>query len=374
MITRDRRSEIARGQVPYVTGVNKYGRSVKGIQTTATDIWDLAIANAGANQPVWLAPTAARIHTIVSSATTDVCGIGTLTFAENAANTNTVTIGAKVYTFQTTLTNVDGNVKRGANAAASIVNLVAAINLGTGAGTTYATAMTANAVDVQALDGAGDTVTLWDHSSALIATTDTLAGASAWASATTLNGVGSGKVRIWYLPTWDTEEVYEDVYLHGTVGVLMTSAAVIIHRMKMIENGVQYNVNDGIIKATAATDSSITAAIVIGACQTQMAIYGIPSTKDAILTNISLSSKDLAKTGIPVEWSLLVNEAPDINTLVYLLKGNIGTDSSGSSNAERNYDPYKRIQGPAIIKIQAVAAANDTGGTAEFDMEIVSKS
>jgi hypothetical protein len=58
---------------------------------------------------------------------------------------STVTIGSKVYTFQDTLTNVDGNVKIGANPAACVANLIAAINLAAGAGTTYATAMTLNA-------------------------------------------------------------------------------------------------------------------------------------------------------------------------------------------------------------------------------------
>lgn len=67
-----------------------------------------------------------------------------LTFSGNPANTETVTIGGKVYTFQSSLTNVDGNVLLGGSAEASIDNLVAAINLGAGAGTAYAAAMTRN--------------------------------------------------------------------------------------------------------------------------------------------------------------------------------------------------------------------------------------
>ena len=60
------------------------------------------------------------------------------------ANGTTVQIGSKTYTFQTTLTNVDGNVLIGASAAAALDNLKSAINLTAGAGTTYATAMTAH--------------------------------------------------------------------------------------------------------------------------------------------------------------------------------------------------------------------------------------
>jgi len=81
----------------------------------------------------------------------------TLTFSGVGVNTQTVTTGTKVYTLQTVLTNVDGNVLIGANAAATVANLVAAINLGAGVGTTYATLTTANTF-VTAADGAGDTV------------------------------------------------------------------------------------------------------------------------------------------------------------------------------------------------------------------------
>jgi len=73
-----------------------------------------------------------------------VFAVGTLTFTGQPLNTETVTIGSKTYTFQTTLTNVDGNVLIGGTTAASIANLQAAVNLGAGAGTTYATATTAN--------------------------------------------------------------------------------------------------------------------------------------------------------------------------------------------------------------------------------------
>lgn len=69
----------------------------------------------------------------------------TITGTDNAGNGETVTIGSKVYTFETVLTNVDGNVFIGANKAASLANLSAAINLGAGSGTTYAAATTLNA-------------------------------------------------------------------------------------------------------------------------------------------------------------------------------------------------------------------------------------
>lgn len=67
---------------------------------------------------------------------------GTLTSSGNFTDGQTVTIGSKVYTFQTTLTNADGNVAIGADRTASHANLIAAINLGSGSGTAYAADMT----------------------------------------------------------------------------------------------------------------------------------------------------------------------------------------------------------------------------------------
>jgi hypothetical protein len=78
----------------------------------------------------------------------DVAASQTLTSnGTNVSNGDTVTIGSKVYTFQTSLTNVDGNVKIGASAAASLTNLFNAINNAFGfgtPGTDFATAMTTN--------------------------------------------------------------------------------------------------------------------------------------------------------------------------------------------------------------------------------------
>jgi len=69
---------------------------------------------------------------------------GILTFTGNVSNGDQVTTGTKTYTFETVLTNVDGNVLIGAIAGDSIDNLIAAINREAGSGTTYAAATTGN--------------------------------------------------------------------------------------------------------------------------------------------------------------------------------------------------------------------------------------
>jgi hypothetical protein len=107
------------------------------------------------------------------------------------ANGTTVQIGSKTYTFQTTLTNVNGNVLIGVSAATALDNLKSAINLTAGAGTTYAAATTAHpevvattntdtAQTVEAILGGAkyNTVPLAESSAAL-----------SWASGTLTGGV-----------------------------------------------------------------------------------------------------------------------------------------------------------------------------------------
>lgn len=109
----------------------------------------------------------------------------------NVANTETVTIGSKVYTFKTSLTPTEGEVLIGASADASLLNLIRAVNHSGTAGTDYqaaaantqvsaATSVTSHTFAVTALiPGAGANS---------IATTETSAHLS-WGSTTLASGV-----------------------------------------------------------------------------------------------------------------------------------------------------------------------------------------
>ncbi len=61
--------DIAKGLVDGHAGTTKFGRSTNVDNGVATDIWDKTTS-----QPIWLAPTDARIHTISSTSAADVSG------------------------------------------------------------------------------------------------------------------------------------------------------------------------------------------------------------------------------------------------------------------------------------------------------------
>lgn len=122
-----------------------------------------------------------------------------LTVTANPGDGETITIGGKVYTVQATLTDADGHVQRGADAAETLGNLAAAINLASGSGTKYAASTTRHA-DVDASAAASVlTVTARHRGNRTgpdgdgVACTETLANGS-WANAATVGGTDAVKV------------------------------------------------------------------------------------------------------------------------------------------------------------------------------------
>jgi hypothetical protein len=261
---KDLMLEIARGNIPGQSSVNKYGRAVSGVQVTATDIWDRA--DAATTQQIWVAPTQARLHNITSTDANDD----------------------------------------------------------------------------------GDPV-----------------------------GTGARTVKIFGLTGWDTDEVSETVTMNGTSNVATANAYVIIHRMRVVTFGtsaIAVGPNLGVITATAQTDGTVTAEINANEGQTQMAIYGVPSTQIAYMTQYYFSMVDAGGTPATVnavDCSLLVNPTPDDELTSFIIKHTQGISNSGSSYLLHPFLPYLPIAGPAIIKLQGIADLADTDTSAGFDLILV---
>ncbi len=246
--------EISKGAVPGHYPVDKFGQTTNADAGVQTDLWDRA--DATYNQPVWLAPTAARLHDIVSSDAND-----------------------------------DGSP------------------VGTGART----------------------------------------------------------IRIWGLKTWDLAETSEDITMDGTTPVTTANSYVIIHRMRVLTSGTA-GPNVGDIKATAATDVTVTAMIKAGLGTTHMAIYGVPSTQKMYLTHFFANIDSPGGNSIKqADVTLRVSLHPDVDETQYVVEDEVGLVSFGTSLADRIYGPYPEVVGPAIVKIEVVTDVNDMDVFGGFD-------
>lgn len=122
-----------------------------------------------------------------------VAATSTLT-ASTLADGETVTIGVKVYTFEDTLTDVDGHVQVGEDDEETLLNLKAAINLEAGAGTAYADSTTIHPL-VKAVSSDATTLVIQAKIKGALGNqilTAESTGSSSWTS--TRMGSGSGDV------------------------------------------------------------------------------------------------------------------------------------------------------------------------------------
>jgi hypothetical protein len=147
-----------------------------------------------------------------------------------------------------------------------------------------------------------------------------------------------------------------------------SSSYVIIHRMKVLTKGNDAGgPNVGTITATAAVDATITAQINPAEGQTQMAIYGIPSTQTAYLTGYYASANKGSPAANTVNMALLANPEPDAERINFLVKSTLGLSTTSTSVLVVRFNPYYTIEGPAIIKIQADVSADNFDISAGFD-------
>lgn len=247
--------EVAKGNVAGHSVINKFGHAHDGVQTTATDIWDRA--DSTPTQQIWVAPTTARIHQIVSSSASDTSG-----------------------------------------------------------------------------------------------------------------GAGTRTLRVYGLTGWSTNEVSEDITMNGTTDVATSNAYVIIHRMQVLTKGAT-STNVGTITATADTDSTVTAHIIAGDGQTNMAIYGVPSTQKAFIMQWYGSIGKASGASATIGFNLRVNPEPQTELINFVEKHHRGVQSDGTSSDNWLFSPCLVVPGPAIIKVQGIGSAADIEAAAGFDLVLV---
>lgn len=190
-----------------------------------------------------------------------------------------------------------------------------------------------------------------------------------------VGGTGAAYLIVYGLTSWDTKEVSEVVTLTGVASVNTVNSYVIIHRMKCVAQASTTNVgvNVGTITATAAGDGTVTAAILPGNGQTEMAIYGVPSVQEALLYRWSVQIDKASGAVATADFILRVNENPDVQLLGFIRKDDISVQSTGTNTQERNYTVPPKFSGPCIIKVTAIASVDDVDGEAQFDLVLVDK-
>jgi len=182
-------------------------------------------------------------------------------------------------------------------------------------------------------------------------------------------GAGARTVRVSGLTSWAANQVSETITMNGTTNVPTVNSYVIIHRMSVLTKGAT-SANIGIITATADTDTTVTAEIGATNGQTLMAVYGVPSTQIAYMTNYYVSILKAASAA-SASIKLLVNLEPDAELTNFAVHNAEGVSSDGGGHIQHMFNPYDKIAGPAIVKMQANGSANNLTVSSGFDIILV---
>lgn len=183
-----------------------------------------------------------------------------------------------------------------------------------------------------------------------------------------VTGTGARTIQVYGLVDWDTKETSEVVNMDGITGPNTVNSYVIVHRMKVLTKGTA-GPNVGYVKATAATDATVTAQFNPLEGQTKMAIYGIPSTQTAYMTQFYYSILKSGGGTIAVDCDMLYNPEPQTEITTFLIKHTTAKLSTGTSDGSPHpFNPYNKFTGPGILKLQVISSQNDMDVSAGFDL------
>ncbi len=188
------------------------------IRRNGEDIWRGNDSGVGGDPYIPLPDVTGEQMEVISSSSQDMPS-GILTFTDNALNGETVTIGTKTYTFQTTLTDVDGNVLIGDTVAETIGNLNEALYPlpNGGKGVAFAASMTMQPEGVLSTNVPAQSKLVFSTPTGSLASTETLTNAS-FGAATFTAKTGIAVVESEYLDS-EGDEREEIIIIDGTTAV-----------------------------------------------------------------------------------------------------------------------------------------------------------
>ena len=148
--------------------------------------------------------------------------------------------------------------------------------------------------------------------------------------------------------------VTETVTMNGTTNVPTTLTYWRIHRMYGTTWGSQHT-NDGDITATADSGGTVTASILAGWSQTQMAIYTVPTGKTLYLCSYYGTLLRVTGGGAgSAQFQLISVLGADLATWGERVRHSIGAVATGSNQVTHTFDPAVAIDGPADVLVRVL--------------------
>jgi len=319
---------IAEGVITGHSHVNKFGRAEN------IDVADLPVDVINNITTLYIPPTAARTHQIVSTSANDtgtVTSSGTLT----TTSTNRTEFIDSAATFQTDGVAIGDSVLNDTtfdhSCVESIVSETELVLVG------YHDGNVSTSGDSYRIVTPGSTGTSVVHLTKGIGSDGTFAG--------------------------------EFVVLNGITNVATANTYWRINRMHSDGAGTN-DKNVGTITATADTDATITATINIGIGQTQMAFDTVPRGKIGYITNYYGSIGRQSKTsGAMADVQMHYRKFITANGTGKIVEHDMSIAVDGSSNVPHEFNPYKVAKELTDVWLTIVGLSDDaTYLSAGFDM------
>ncbi len=332
------------------------GGKVSLSQTILDDFTEIGVA-------VVVEPTGVACEAVSNDTEDSAYGTGVLTLSANVSDTETVTIGDHVYTFQTSLTDLPDNVLIGALATDSIDNLIAAINNGAGEGTKYGTGTVINAY-VTASAGAGDTMDVVDKVGLLTSATTETSGTASWAATSLVQHTGVKRIDVHYLNS-SFKLVEESVLMDGTTKVALASTTNMdfiewIHATVVGTNGVA---EGNIVINDVTTSTVVYEKIIAGENQSLSCRFKIPGDKIGLIDEWQVSG--ITKI-IDVRLRATC-EKLDRNLIpgIFLFQDQVRLNDT---TLPSSYNPPLFFPPLCVIKVSGISAAATGDGASSFKL------